>query len=106
MIASTPPPPYFAVIFTNILHKQNDNYTAMAERMERLAREQPGYLGFEHARDELGISVSYWRDLASIQAWKEQTDHLIAQEMGRTEWYSAYHVRIARVERDYSFHSL
>lgn len=106
MIAKTPPPPYFAVIFTNILHSLTDSYAAMAERMEQLAREQPGFLGFESARDEIGVSVSYWQDLASIQAWKQQTDHLMAQEMGRNEWYASYTVRIARVERDYSFHSL
>lgn len=106
MIANTPPPPYFAVIFTNILHDHNQDYTEMADKMEHLAREQPGYLGFESARDELGISVSYWRDLASIQAWKQQTDHLMAQQKGRAEWYAAYHVRIARVERDYSFNGL
>ena len=105
MIAQTPPPPYYAVIFTSIRSDQPEGYDDTATRMQLLACEQPGYLGFESARDGLGISVSYWRDLASIRSWKQQADHLIAQEKGRTEWYSVYQVRIARVERDYAFHS-
>ena len=103
MIAQTPPPPYYAVIFSNTLRDHPEGYPDMAERMEQLASQQPGYLGFEHARSELGISVSYWRDLASIQAWKQQADHLKEKKKGRADWYSAYQVRIARVERDYSF---
>ena len=71
--------------------------------MEDLAKEQPGYLGFESARDEIGISVSYWDSLESIARWKSQTDHLMAQEQGIKDWYSWYKVRICRVEREYEF---
>jgi heme-degrading monooxygenase HmoA len=101
MIASTPPPPYYAVIFTSLRTEGDRNYDAMAERMAALAAEQPGYLGAESARDGLGITVSYWRDLASIRAWKANAEHLMAQQTGRSTWYADYHVRIARVERDY-----
>ena len=73
----------------------------MAERMVKLAAQQPGFLGFETARDGLGISVSYWRDLESIRAWKANAEHLQAQRLGHQRWYSAFKTRIARVERDY-----
>ena len=72
-------------------------------KMEELAKQQPGYLGFESARDGLGISVSYWESLEAIANWKQQTDHLLAQKMGKTQWYSSYKVRICRVEREYDF---
>ncbi len=101
MIASTPQPPYYAVIFTSLRTEGDRNYGAMAERMATLAAEQPGYLGAESARDGLGITVSYWRDLASIRAWKANAEHLMAQQTGRSTWYADYRVRIARVERDY-----
>ena len=77
----------------------------MAKRMIDLAHEQPGFLGIESAREELGITVSYWRDLASIKAWKQNTEHLLAQKMGREKWYREFKTRIARVERDYDFES-
>jgi heme-degrading monooxygenase HmoA len=75
----------------------------MADRMDALAAEQPGYLGHESARgDEVGITVSYWVDRAAAAAWKQVAEHLVAQERGRTTWYADYTVRIATVERDYT----
>ena len=102
-IANTPKPPYYAVIFTSVRTDVDDGYAEMANWMVELAEQQDGYLGMEFARSEVGITVSYWRDLESIRKWKEHTDHKIAQEKGRSDWYSQYKTRIALVERDYSF---
>lgn len=102
MIANTPKPPYYAVIFTNVQSEELDGYGEMADMMLALAQQQPGYLGFESARDGLGIAVSYWQDEASILAWKSNLAHLAAQRMGKQKWYSHYKTRIAKVERDYS----
>ena len=101
MIASTPEPPYYAVVFTSLRTDGDDGYGAMAQHMDELAALQPGYLGVESAREGLGITVSYWRDLASIRAWKANVEHLLAQRTGQSTWYSDYRVRVARVERDY-----
>lgn len=103
MIAKTPNPPYYAVIFSNLRTEVSEGYEEIAEEMVRLAELQPGYLGHESVRDGLGITVSYWVNLESIKNWKANTDHLIAQKFGREKWYSAYKTRIARVERDYEF---
>lgn len=103
-LAKTPTPPYYAVIFSSIRKEGNQQaYINMALKMEALAIEQAGYLGMESAREEVGITVSYWKDLASIKAWKEQVDHQIAQKMGKEKWYKSYITRISLVERDYSF---
>ena len=75
----------------------------MAERMATLAALQPGCLGLESAREGMGITVSYWCDLASIRAWKVQADHFVAQRTGRSQWYARYTTRIAKVERDCTF---
>lgn len=75
----------------------------MADQMEALAKDQDGFLGIESARDQIGITVSYWRDLDSIREWKANTEHRIAQKNGRSIWYSLFKVRIAKVERDYGF---
>ena len=101
MIARTPQPPYYAVIFTSIRTGVDNGYEAMAQRMVELAAEQPGFLGVESAREEVGITVSYWRDPDSIAAWKRHAEHQIAQERGKQDWYSAYKTRICKVEREY-----
>ncbi|GHD28230.1 antibiotic biosynthesis monooxygenase family protein [Halioglobus pacificus] len=102
LIATTPEPPYYAVIFTSERTGTDEGYADTALRMLTLAAEQPGYLGVESAREGLGITVSYWRDLASIQSWKRNADHVEAQKRGRDQWYSAFTCRIAHVKREYS----
>ncbi len=104
--ASTPDPPYYAVIFTNIHTGIDvDGYEATADRMERLAAEQPGFRGVESARgaDGLGITVSYWDSEEAIAAWKAQVDHRQAQADGQDRWYQHYVTRVAKVERAYRF---
>lgn len=103
MIAKTPSPPYYAVIFSSIRTQDDSGYNEMSEKMVKLASSQDGFLGVESARDNLGITVSYWRDLDSIKKWKENTDHSIARRKGRSEWYKTFKTRIAKVERDYGF---
>jgi len=104
-IATTPKPPYVAVIFTNILNLDDtDGYAQTADEMVALAAKQDGYLGIESVRDEagIGITVSYWRDEAAVLAWKQVGAHLAAQSAGQQRWYKAYSTRIATVSRDYS----
>ena len=95
--------PYYAVIFTSGLNAEAEGYFEMADKMEELASKQDGYLGFESARNELGISISYWKDLDSIKKWKANLEHQAAQERGRDQWYAWYKVRICKVEREYDF---
>ncbi|MDB4926691.1 antibiotic biosynthesis monooxygenase [Mucilaginibacter sp.] len=103
MIAQTPQTPYYAVIFTSIRTEGDDGYAAMADAMDKLATQQEGYLGIESARNEIGITVSYWQSLEAIRNWKANADHLMAQKYGREKWYASYKVRVCKVERDYGF---
>lgn len=102
-IAKTPEPPYYAVIFTALRTEGDRGYGAMAERMLALAAQQPGFLGVESARnaDGFGITVSYWANEEAISSWKAHAEHQAAQETGKRVWYANYHLRVARVERDY-----
>ena len=103
MLVKTPNPPYYAVIFTSKLTEETTDYEETAVLMEALASKQKGFLGVESARNELGITVSYWQNLEAIKAWKDQADHTFAREMGREKWYACYSLRICKVERAYDF---
>ena len=105
MIATTPKPPYYAVIFTSIKTEDDRGYNVMSNKMIELAKQQEGFLGMESARNELGITVSYWENLDAIQHWKLNVDHTEARENGRSTWYQQFKVRISKVERDYGFES-
>lgn len=100
--ATTPQPPYYAVIFTSVRTDGDNGYGETAKEMLELASRQPGFLGFESARQEIGISVSYWSTLEAIKGWKENMAHRKAQARAK-DWYKAFRVRICRVERDYGF---
>lgn len=103
--ALLPEPPYYVVAFSSQRTVGDCGYGDMAQTMLDLAQQQPGYLGFEAARgvDGFGITNSFWKDEQSIRNWKMVVDHLAAQEQGRKDWYERYEVRVALVQRSYSF---
>jgi heme-degrading monooxygenase HmoA len=94
-----------AVIFTSRLSDDTEGYSELADAMEALAAEQPGYVDFVSAREGsgLGIAISYWADEASALAWKSNAEHLVAQSEGRRRWYDLYRVQIATVSRSYEW---
>jgi len=105
--AAAPEPPYYAVIFASqrAAAESGDDYGATSDRMVELARQRDGFLGIESARDAsgFGITVSYWRDEASIAGWKADLEHREAQRRGRHGYYEKFELRIAKVERQKSF---
>lgn len=106
MIADTPKPPYYAVIFTSLRTEGDNDYSTMANRMLELAKIQDGFLGVESSREELGITVSYWQDMESIKKWKNNIEHTKARRLGRDIWYKTFKVRIAKIETDYDFEKI
>ncbi len=103
MIVTHLTPPYYAVIFTTLLSTSESGYIETSKRMQDLAAKQNGFLGIESSRDDLGITVSYWKNKEAILEWKNNLEHLQARKKGREEWYQQYQLRICKVEREYGF---
>ncbi len=103
-----PEPPYYAVIFSARRTEDDEGYETMMARMEELARQAPGFLGYESTRGEdgFGITVCYWESDEAIRNWKANAEHLAAQTRGRETWYENYVVRIAKVERAYGMNEM
>lgn len=84
----------FLVVFRNRKRADIDKaaYDAEAERMEELARQQPGFLSFKSytADDGEVIAVSEWEDEPSALAWRGVAEHLEAQRHGREAYYEEY----------------
>ena len=100
-ISNTPAPPYYAVIFTSLRTEGDNGYGETAQRMEELSKQYPGFLGIESARNEVGITVCYWSSLEAIQNWKQNSEHMMAQQKGKDKWYADYRIRICKVEKEY-----
>ncbi|MCC3761944.1 antibiotic biosynthesis monooxygenase [Glycomyces sp. TRM65418] len=92
-------------MFTSSRTTGDNGYGERAEQMLELARDQPGFLGVDSARgaDGLGITVSYWKDEASIAAWRDHAEHALTRSEGRERWYTSFAVHVAKVERSYGF---
>jgi len=109
MLVKTPEPPYVVIIFTNLksdeANKAGKAYAVTAARMVELAHEQDGFLAFESATGEDGVTIanSYWRDEEAALAWKRNAEHLAAQKLGREKWYQAFTLRVATVTRAYGY---
>ncbi len=101
MYAKTPKPPYYAVIFTSIRTAGDQGYGEMSDRIESLVKDQPGFLGMESVRKDIGITVCYWKDLDSIKNWSKNAEHRVAKSEGKKKWYEYYRVRISKVEMEY-----
>ncbi|MFB6319466.1 antibiotic biosynthesis monooxygenase family protein [Saccharicrinis sp. FJH54] len=101
MYANTPKPPYYAVIFTSVRTEGDLGYSDMSDTIEELVKEQPGFIGMESARNEVGITVCYWKDMESIRRWAKNSVHRDAKQKGRAMWYESYKVRISKVELEY-----
>lgn len=102
--ARLPAPPYYAVIFCSQRTAEDEaGYAATAQRMIELARTQPGFLGYESARDGdgFGITVAYFDSEAAIARWREHAEHKAARQQGHRRWYEHVELRVARVERAY-----
>jgi heme-degrading monooxygenase HmoA len=100
-LATTPSPPYYAVIFTSQRTDVDRGYDRMAERMVALVSQMSGFLGVESVRgaDGFGITFSYWESDDAIQRWKEHSEHKLAQEAGKKIWYADYILRVAKIGR-------
>lgn len=95
--------PYYTVIFASTrTGEDGDGYAKTADLMMSLAAEQEGYLGVESIGNEKrAITVSYWRDEASIAKWRDQADHVAARLAGNDTWYQDFRLRVATVDRAY-----
>lgn len=105
--AQPPPPPFYAVAFSFRLREDADveAYRTAGIELTALAEQREGFFGEEAARVEGGMSItiSFWRDLEAISAWRRHPRHTELMARGLGEWYESYEVRVARVERVSSF---
>ncbi len=92
----------YLVIFRATIRNLDAEYHQTAARMRELALNEFGCIEFHSVTEGNNeVSLSYWPDAASIQAWKAHPEHQRAQQLGRERWYVSYSVEVARIERGY-----
>lgn len=85
-----------------------DAYMARAAGLRPLLDGIDGFLGVERFQSLTDpgklLSLSFFRDEDAVRAWRETTEHRLAQQAGRDGLFTAYRLRVAEVRRDYGLH--
>lgn len=88
----------YAVMFKAKVKQVDEEYLIMAKMMRKIAFEKYECIDFiSVCENNIEFSISYWKDLESIQRWKENEEHLKAQELGKTKWYESYTIEIVKI---------
>jgi heme-degrading monooxygenase HmoA len=95
--------PMYAVIFKATINRLDEVYSKTTSRMRELALNEYGCSEFVSATEgDQEISISYWNDQKDIIEWKRNSEHLAAQELGKSAWYKSYQVQIVEIIREYT----
>jgi heme-degrading monooxygenase HmoA len=87
---------------------KREEYLATAAALRPLLEEIDGFITVERFQSltnpDKVLSLSFFRDEAAVEAWRNTTAHRDAQAAGRAGVLSDYRLRIAAVARDYGLH--
>lgn len=91
------------VIFRAKFARLDNEYQQTAIQMRELAKNKYGcieFISLTEGDDE--IALSYWEDENKIRQWKQDAEHLLAQQSGKEKWYRHYHIEVCKIERSYA----
>ncbi len=101
------PQQVWTVSFANRRPKNSagDGYKEVADEMDTLASQQPGFIDVHSVRSDggEGITVSRWSSIAAMVSWRKIGTHISAQNEGRSRWYEWYRSDVSRVDRTSTF---
>ncbi len=85
---------------------QGGRYFDLATELRPILEKVDGFISVERFESvstpgKYG-SLSFWRDEAAIRAWRERSEHRLAQALGRCEIFQDFRISVAEVVRDYT----
>ena len=97
----------YAVIFeVEAKPEGKSEYLEIAAALRKNLEMMDGFISIERFQSLTNegklLSLSFWRDEEAITAWRNQKNHLHAQEKGYNQLFSSYRLRVAEVQRDYT----
>ncbi|MFY9693260.1 MAG: antibiotic biosynthesis monooxygenase [Xanthobacteraceae bacterium] len=82
-----------------------DEYIALVDQMEKIARTMPGYISHKgfFADDGERVTIVEFEHEAGLQTWRTNPEHIAAQKLARQKYYTEYHVQVCTLERESKF---
>ena len=93
-------------VFRSRLHPGvHEEYVALVEKIAAIARTMPGYISHKgfFADDGERVTIVEFEHEEGLRAWRTNPDHIAAQKLARTKYYTEYNVQICRLERESKF---
>ena len=94
------------VIF-EVWHKAEykDDYLKLAAELRSVLENIEGFISVERFQSltdtEKLLSLSFFESHTALDTWRQVAEHRIAQNIGRSSYFSDYRLRVVQVERDY-----
>jgi len=93
----------YAVIFKAEIKELDEEYNSTAKNMRELAINKYGCTEFISTTEEnIEIAISYWETQEQIKKWKNDEEHIKAQNLGKERWYKSYTVQVVEIVREYN----
>jgi heme-degrading monooxygenase HmoA len=85
-----------------------DEYLALVDRMDTLARTMPGYISHKgfFADDGERVTIVEFEHEEGLRAWRTNREHIAAQKLAREKYYTEYRVQVCTLERESKFKAL
>jgi heme-degrading monooxygenase HmoA len=82
-----------------------EDYVALVEKIAAVARTMPGYISHKgfFADDGERVTIVEFEHEEGMRAWRTNPEHIAAQKLARTKYYTEYNVQICRLERESKF---
>lgn len=95
------------VVFEVVMREgQGERYFDLAASLREHLQEIDGFVSVERfeSLNQPGkyVSISFWRDMAAVDAWRQHGEHGIAQQLGRREIFEDFRITVAESLRQYS----
>ena len=84
---------------------ERDEYLDLAAELRPALEQMDGFISVERFTSLTTpgkmLSLSFWRDEAAVQAWRQHETHRQTQALEREYVFRDYRLRVAEVQRDY-----
>jgi heme-degrading monooxygenase HmoA len=104
-LAEQEPPMIVTVFRSRLMPGLQEEYVALVDRMQAIAKTIPGYISHKGfwAEDGERVTIVEFEHEEGQRAWRMHPEHVKAQREGRLKYYSAYDIKVCEVKHANAF---